>query len=338
MTTMTRILNDVGQKLLTPLAQRLEELHTQRLYLVPGLLGLLPLPAAPTTKNGQTLYFGQRFQITYIPSAAVLQRCHERAHTPDNPTLVALANPDGTLAFADQSVQTIASLFKHAKVQHGTNANKSWLHQTAPQGDYLELSTHGSFVLQDPLNSSLLLASPTTRQAEEKRRLSGTNAPQSRLTLEELLSGNWQLKPGCIVTLDACETSLMDLEGEGGEALGLPAGFLLAGAAAVIGSLWAVDDLATALLMERTYQGMLDGKGPRALQEAQAWLRQLPRQDVLNRIDEHLSTLQDHNDPRTNALRRLLWKRRHDIATDPSPHPFAHPFWWAAFVAHGAWP
>ncbi len=62
--------------------------------------------------------------------------------------------------------------------------------------------------------------------------------------------------PADLVVLSACETGLgKEIRGEG--LMGLTRGFMYAGASRVIASLWKVDDVATAELMERLYHDML---------------------------------------------------------------------------------
>ena len=76
--------------------------------------------------------------------------------------------------------------------------------------------------------------------------------------------------PADLVVLSACQTALgKEIKGEG--LVGLTRGFMYAGAERVVASLWQVDDLATAGLMKRFYQGMLkDGLSPaEALRAAQ---------------------------------------------------------------------
>ncbi|MGD1803841.1 CHAT domain-containing protein, partial [Dapis sp. BLCC M126] len=95
-------------------------------------------------------------------------------------------------------------------------------------------------------------------------------------------NGNWQngfLRlndifnlnlPAELVVLSACKTAWgKDIKGEG--LVGLTRGFMYAGAKRVIGSLWYVDDEATAELMSEFYQGMLEeGVSPvEALRQAQ---------------------------------------------------------------------
>jgi CHAT domain-containing protein/Tfp pilus assembly protein PilF len=76
--------------------------------------------------------------------------------------------------------------------------------------------------------------------------------------------------PAELVVLSACETALgKEVRGEG--LIGLTRGFMYAGAARVLASLWNVDDVATAELMARFYKAMeQDGKTPSAaLRQAQ---------------------------------------------------------------------
>ncbi|MGC9528201.1 MAG: CHAT domain-containing protein [Limnospira sp.] len=64
--------------------------------------------------------------------------------------------------------------------------------------------------------------------------------------------------PAELVVLSACETGLgRQVRGEG--LIGLTRGFMYAGAPRVVVSLWSVDDRATAELMVKFYQKMLDG-------------------------------------------------------------------------------
>ena len=78
-----------------------------------------------------------------------------------------------------------------------------------------------------------------------------------------------------LVVLSACQTAITDFGNLPDEAVGLPSSFLQAGVPAVIGTLWPVNDISTALLMVCFYRYHLqDGLDPvTALHQAQAWLR-----------------------------------------------------------------
>ena len=83
--------------------------------------------------------------------------------------------------------------------------------------------------------------------------------------------------------LSACETGLYDTKRNPEEFVGLPATFMQLGAAGVLGTLWQVDDLATALLMAKFYEMHLGEslEPPTALGRAQAWLRQATKAELI---------------------------------------------------------
>jgi CHAT domain-containing protein len=140
------------------------------------------------------------------------------------------------------------------------------------------------------------------------------------------------------VTLSACQTALGKYEkGEG--FVGFAQALILAGSRSVWLSLWKVNDAATALLMERFYQNLLgkrEGlKAPLpkagALAEAKDWLRKLSRKEALKRA----ASL-------TEGVERGLRPKLPPLAVPPSPPavasgdcPYAHPYYWAAFVLIG---
>jgi CHAT domain-containing protein len=103
------------------------------------------------------------------------------------------------------------------------------------------------------------------------------------LTLSEVVA-RLDLSAARLVSLSACEIGLTDFRESPDE--WLPAGFMQAGAPAVIGTLWAVNDLSTMLLMERFYQLHLQGglDIPRALLEAQIWLRDVSAGSLAERF------------------------------------------------------
>lgn len=84
--------------------------------------------------------------------------------------------------------------------------------------------------------------------------------------------------PVGLVVLSACQTANGDpLPGEG--LVGLSYSFLVAGSRRVVGSLWDVDDAATAELMRRFYQALYQGavSPAEALRSAQRAIAQVPR-------------------------------------------------------------
>jgi len=154
------------------------------------------------------------------------------------------------------------------------------------------------------------------------------------------------LKQSRLITLSACETGLSEAMGSRAEEyVGLPAGFLQAGGSAIVASLWAVDDLSTALLMERFYANLLpaDHNGPgedpdtrsplppaEALRRAQIWLRDsVTGKQVRDYLAQALSK------GYIEAHQAITYRRDYDDYPDDA-HPFKRPYYWAAFSISGA--
>jgi len=142
--------------------------------------------------------------------------------------------------------------------------------------------------------------------------------------------------------LSACETGLVDPGDLADEYVGLPAGFVQAGAPSVVSSLWAVDDISTALLMSRFYQYYLGDVTRRAapmrpslaLSKAQAWLRrELTLEQVTTYISQQEKKLRAEHQYMSLGK---LGKTKRQILSDNQPHPFADPYYWAAFIVLGA--
>jgi CHAT domain-containing protein len=124
------------------------------------------------------------------------------------------------------------------------------------------------------------------------------------------------------------------------EAIGLPAGFLSAGTPGMVGTLWPVSDISTALLMCRFYELHLgraaDQPAPLnpalALREAQLCLARL----TTEQLDSYLA---QHEELRNRAFRLPAGSPTVDssVATASSlERPFAHPYHWASSVFVGA--
>ncbi|MBL8203867.1 MAG: CHAT domain-containing protein [Blastocatellia bacterium] len=127
---------------------------------------------------------------------------------------------------------------------------------------YVHFATHGVLNNEHPELSGLVLS-----LVDEKGK-----DTDGFLRLVEI----YNLKlPSEMVTLSACRTGLgKEIKGEG--LMSLTRGFMYAGAARVMVSLWDVNDASTAALMSRTYQSILQEKlsPAAALRKAQNTMRQ----------------------------------------------------------------
>ena len=152
------------------------------------------------------------------------------------------------------------------------------------------------------------------------------------LTLADIIS-QLDLNTSRLVTMSACETGLTEFQQSPDEYIGLPAGFMQAGAPGIISTLWAVDDLSTMLLMERFYTNHLSGMSlPVALQKAQLWLRDVTAGNLTKRFDEERNKT-DHECIMSVEDAKKAWERFDSM--EPDVQPFSNPLYWAAFTYTG---
>ena len=155
---------------------------------------------------------------------------------------------------------------------------------------------------------------------------SGLELADGRLTLGQILD-RVRLPATELVVLCACQSSLSDFRNLPDEAVGLPAGFLQAGAQAVVAALWPVDALPTVLLLRRFYDRLLAGEQlAAALSRVAAWLRELGRPT----FDQEVAVLCRLADAET------AFYLERAAGAFAGEHSFASPIYWAAFTFNGA--
>ena len=312
-------------KVVGPVADKLAELEVPAgapLAVLPhGLLGMLPLHAAGRDVDGAPRTLGDDYAVAYAPSLTTLDAAQRRAtrRAGNAPSLLAVADPQLDLPCAGVEAEAVAACFAADArvVLTGAAATQAAVVERVAGCSYLHFACHGFYDWSDVMNSGLLLAE------------------DDPLTLAELVS-DLTLGAARLVTLSACESGLADIQHAPDEYVSLVAGFLRAGAPAVVATLWPVDDLACALLVEDFYRRHLQEGQPiaRALAGAQAWLRELRRDEVLARVraarDRARARGADEERARLGVIIEFL-------RGAPLEHrPFASPYYWASFVAAGA--
>jgi CHAT domain-containing protein len=220
----------------------------------------------------------------------------------------------------------------------GSDASEQRLEKLAATGklkDYrlLHLATHGTVDPVSAAHSALLLARDQLPGPDEQAKLAaaGKRVPTGRLSVADIAK-DWDLDAD-LVALSACQTGLGP-EGGGEGLLGFSQVLLAKGARSLLLSLWKVDDTATALLMMRFYQNLLDKPLTKAeaLREAKSWLRTRRRGEI-----EKLAKQLAGGSARAS-------EQKSPAATPSTPPatvlpdgeaPFAHPYYWAAFILIG---
>ncbi|WP_326693595.1 CHAT domain-containing protein [Streptomyces sp. NBC_01766] len=296
--------------LLRPLAGLLAEDPRHEVVVVPtGLLGQVPLHAVPVGEGGELL--DDLGTSALAPSAGAYAASRVAAGRPPSPVprLVAVSDPDGSLPGARSELAEIRGLFEaggEAVSAVGDDATVEWLLGHLAEASYLHLCCHGSAELIGQ-GGTLALADGT---------------------LDLGVLARHQLSYCRLVVAGACQSGRYEVIDAPDEFVGLPGGFLQAGAACVITSLWQVNDLATALLMTRLYEllapvGGAHGEPPvSALRAARTWLRRLTWSGLARYTDAH---------PHLAALAGRYARPEHHA----DERPFASPVHWAAFTAWG---
>lgn len=324
--------------LLRPVARLLaDDPHHEAVAVPTGLLGHVPLTAVPLgagsdggaggtrqegdgtdgtggTKEGDDGTAGVLDDIGTLllaPSASVYAASRAAAARPPRPVprLVAVTDPDGSLPGARSEFAEIRRVFEprgEAVGAAGRRATVGWLLDRLAGATHLHLSCHGSARITGRGGSLALADGPLDMDTLVRRRL-----------------------PHCRVAVaSACQSGHYEIVEAPDQFTGLPAGFLQAGAACAVTSLWQVNDMATALLMTRLYEllaptGATAGTPPApALRRARTWLRGLTWYDVAKYTAAH---------PHLAALLRRYG--RPERGRDE--RPFASPVHWAAFTAWG---
>lgn len=284
-----------------------------------GLLGLLPLAAVPVPgTTGQVL--DDSGEIHLAPSAAVYAACRRRASRPGlQKKLAGIADPDGTpppLPCSRAELATIQALFEPeslASCAFGPDATRSWVLVHIPGASHVHLACHGFSEFNNEVGGCLLLAGG------------------GQLNIRDLIDGRLS---GCrLATASACQSGHYTTSSPPDEFTGLPAGFIQAGAACAVVSLWQVYDDATALLMTRFYE-LLDprtndsnSQPATALRGARTWLRNLTGQEAEKFIRSH-PHLAGSMSPRHAPPSQ-------ESTTSTSALPYSFPQDWAAFTAWG---
>lgn len=295
------------------LAELVKQSGAKRIVFIPHYgLHLLPLHLIPLKSHSRLI---DEYEIVYAPSATLLWFVLQRERN-ELSHLFAVANPDSSLKYTDAEVHGIARHFETPQILWYKEATKDAVYDHAPRGHIIHFSCHGQFGKFDPLESRLLLAGDKTDEKKD-------------LTLHDIFA-NLKLPNSTVVVLSACETGMVELE-RGDEYIGLPSGFLNADTPTVISSLWAVDDLSTALLMNRLYQKMIPKKMGKAaaLRDAQLWVRNVTYKELIEYL-EHAS-LGQHIDY------KILRGFQRSVKRNPDKKPFEHPYYWAAFTCNGSW-
>lgn len=301
------------------------------LWIVPhNVLHYIPLHAIRVGGD----YLAERNPICYTPSASVMLYSRAKQKKERGGKALVLGDSLGDLPYSRTEAELIAGLFGGTPAL-GSNATKQLVLDALANVeqrrslDVLHFACHGYFHSEQALKSGVALAGSN-----------GDGASEQNLTAEEIFGLQMNAE---LVVLSACESGINDRR-PGDELIGLTRALIYAGTPSVLVSLWTVDDLSTALLMEQFYKNWLKGVSKaEALRRSQHWLRTLPQKKVLRLVDvaySNVSSLAKNrvDDSVDNLLLRIATQRANLLDNfGPEDTPFDRPFYWAPFVLIGDW-
>jgi len=264
--------------------------------------------------------FPEDFTITYLPSAQIGLDLQKPRVNPGQ-RLLNVENPQQDLRYATVESAAISLLYPDStlpiKGQKATRIQVMTTMQTDEQLGVFHFTGHGQHDINQPLESSLLLAG------------------EDKLTLRDIFQ--LDLSRYHLICLSACETALTSKQGLIDEFVGLVSGFLAKGATYVVSTLWAVDEYSTALLMVRFYQCLqANMTPPDALKEAQKWLRTVTHPQLIEWYQNLADQFEGKNSEIQFYLNRQVNRLQKNSATIDADQPlYEHPYYWAGFTVTG---
>ncbi|MGD0445877.1 MAG: CHAT domain-containing tetratricopeptide repeat protein [Edaphobacter sp.] len=195
-------------------------------------LTAIPFQTLQNPADGR--YLGERFEISYAPSATVLATLGKKPNLKSG-HLLAVADPE--IHDAKEEVKSIGALYPgRSKVVADAAASKADVGAWVGNYNLVHLSVHGQFNPSDPLLSYL--------------QLKPEGSDDGRLTAAEMFG--LTLQKNSLVVLSACETGRLQAT-QSGELVGMVRSLLYAGADELILSDWEVSAASTKLWMKTFY-------------------------------------------------------------------------------------
>jgi CHAT domain-containing protein/Tfp pilus assembly protein PilF len=252
--------------------------------------------------------------ITYLPS---LQLGRKLPAAPDtDPTILTIEAPnhDGMEPLYHTAAESIVLHQLYPNYLHLPPDEASpeiFLQSIAQSHTHLHFNGHANHNLTDPKHSQLALTGSAT------------------LTLQEFI--NHPCRTTHLVTFAACETGITNAQTITSEYVGWVSACLGRGIPHVLSTLWTVQSEATAFFMLYFYRQLQQHKSPiLAHYQAQQWLRTLTvldlRQFYATELFQTVNT----------ELEEFLEFEQYKLSKmEESDQPYAHPYYWAAFILSG---
>jgi tetratricopeptide (TPR) repeat protein len=243
----------LSEHLLGPIEEELRQ-YSNVIFMPNDLLLYLPFHALQRTSADATPRFlAETHVVSYLTQ---MEQAYLRptVEAPRDVPLLAIANPDGTLAMAAREVAAVKTIRSRTTVLEGRQATKAaflaLLGQTLDTSD-LHFATHGVLDAHRPERSYLLMA--------------GADPKSRQLDIGEIRGLTLRVR---LAMLSACETALAE-DMPGAALVTLAAAFSEAGAETIVASLWKVEDTSARDTMVAFHSALRNVDRATALQQAQ---------------------------------------------------------------------
>lgn len=259
-----------------------------------GPLSLLPIHLA-RMPDGRLLC--ERFRVSYAPSLAYFLPAPGIA-SEQPPSVAVLLNSQNGL---QGPIWELERIRRHLDARglvelDGFEGDDRALQDALATRDVIHVATHAAMFTHTP-------------------ELSGIELRHGRmLTLSTI--ERFKLKPGCLVFLNACESSRVAIRSRI-EFSSIANAFLSAGASTVIATFWEAEDTSAALLSDLFYRGLLEQRRGR-LESLNAAIRALQDIDLDELSEEELGPL---------AVSLPVVRKQ----------PYRNPLYWGQYALFGRW-
>ena len=214
--------------LVNPVSQWIK---SKRLVIVPHE-DLFSVPFQVFLNQKDNRFLGEDYQISYAPSATVLQGRHKSGPIAGGKLLV-VSNPE----FASEA-ETVANYYpRNSKILKDSLAQETEVKSLVDDFDLVHLSVHGKYISKAPMLSRLIFSSG--------------ESDDGNLTAAEMFG--LPLGKCKLIVLSACESGRAEVS-DGNEVQGIMRGLLVAGANSLLMSYWQVNAEATVQWMDTFYK------------------------------------------------------------------------------------
>jgi CHAT domain-containing protein len=321
------------------LADQLAQLGITQVVLIPDVL-TRPLPlhlANVCAKNVEHIVAGilmkerperperfcEVFPVEYAPCLQAVAVTLPQTRPVSLQGVLSIADPASDLPGARATAAQVEESAAKAKVtcvtRLGEQATRAELLAHVHTASLIVIGSHGVFDSANPARSRLELY-------------------DGPWTLAEMIDQR-PLSTSPVVVLSACEVGATTVTFDDLVASGIPGALVSAGAASVLATLWPVEDISTAYVIER-FLLHLSWPGFRpsaALFRAIYDLRRLSKDDALSRCRAHMKRMDDDGSRDSLAAQYLMLQNLELFIEDhPGPHPFDHPQFWGGIVIFGS--